>query len=246
LETDPETIIKARSMIDCAKNIVVLTGAGISSESGVPTFRGKDGLWKNYRPEELATPEAFQAHPKIVWEWYDWRRGLISQKKSNPGHIALAELEKLRNLTLITQNVDGLHQQAGSRNVLELHGNIWRLRCTACSRSYEDRTHPLTWPPLCGYCRGLLRPDVVWFGEALKPEVIEHGLRSVIEADVMLVIGTSAQVQPAASLAWRARRLGVFVIEINIEETPLTDQADMVITGCSGQVLPFLVRQSGF
>ena len=226
-----------------AKRVAALTGAGISAESGVPTFRGKDGLWKQYRAEDLATPQAFSRDPDLVWEWYNWRRGLIAEKRPNPGHEALAALEKARpGFTLITQNVDGLHLLAGSRNVLEIHGSIWRVRCVNCGLRREDRTTPLPAPPLCPECQGRLRPDVVWFGESLDPRLLESSFQAASQAEVMMVIGTSAVVQPAASLAWQAKKAGALVIEINLETTPFSNQADAVLLGPSGKILPALIE----
>src|SRR3569832_1349924 len=162
-----------RKKLASARSVTVLTGAGISAESGVPTFRGEEGLWKLFRPEELATPEAFGARPQVVWKWYHWRRQMISTKKPNRAHLSLAELEKKVSLTLITQNVDGLHTDAGSRNPIELHGSLWRLRCTGCNRIMEERSLHLPLLPKCERCFALLRPDVVWFGEAIDPENLE-------------------------------------------------------------------------
>ena len=189
--------------------IVVLTGAGVSAESGVPTFRGEDGLWKKFRPEELASFDAFISNPRLVWEWYSYRRRLISEVKPNPGHYALARMEDVvENFCLVTQNVDGLHRSAGSRRILELHGNIMRNRCMECGRKDEsadldvgDRL------PRCR-CGGLMRPDVVWFGEMLPQEILDSAFREAEEAEVFLSIGTSAVVQPAASLPLVAKRNG--------------------------------------
>jgi NAD-dependent deacetylase len=224
-----------------ARRTAALTGAGISAESGVPTFRGADGLWRNYRSQDLATPEAFTRDPKLVWEWYNWRRGLIGEKTPNPGHEALARLERSRGLVLVTQNVDGLHHLAGSRNLIELHGNIWRTRCLDCGRREIDRTVPLPAPPTCPDCGGLVRPDVVWFGEALDMDALTRAFTAAAQADLMLVIGTSALVQPAASMAWEAKRAGTLVVEINLEPTPLTGEADLTVLGPSGRVLPALL-----
>ncbi|MEW6262969.1 MAG: NAD-dependent deacylase [Thermodesulfobacteriota bacterium] len=244
--TDLETRLKeARTLLKKAVRLTALTGAGISAESGVPTFRGEQGLWKKYRAEELATYEAFLRQPELVWEWYNWRRDLIAEKRPNPGHQALAALEKGRDFTLITQNVDGLHLLAGSRNVLEIHGSIWRVRCTACGRGRDDRSVPLPYPPLCPDCRGLLRPDVVWFGEALDAGLWEKALDKVVSGQLMLVVGTSALVQPAASLAWEAKRAGVLVMEINPERTPFSAEADLVLSGSAGVILPALVSETG-
>ncbi len=231
--------IKERLM--AARSPVALTGAGVSAESGVPTFRGPEGLWRNFRPEDLATPEAFERDPALVWEWYDWRRSLISGIRPNQAHYALAELER-RNpaFTLVTQNVDGLHRSAGSRNVLEIHGSIWTVRCVGCGASSENREVPIKIPPRCG-CGGLLRPGVVWFGETLPEDLLYRAFDAASGADFMLVIGTSGVVHPAASFAARAKDAGAFVIEINTERTPLSGRADAVLQGRAGQVLPGLL-----
>lgn len=219
--------------------VVVLTGAGISAESGVPTFRGAEGLWRTFRPEDLATPEAFARNPTLVWEWYDWRRQRIANCRPNPAHRVLVEMEAaLPDFTLVTQNVDGLHQAAGSRRVLELHGNIWRVRCTRCGRVGENRRVPLPEiPPRCT-CGGLLRPDVVWFGEPLPSSVLEEAWDAAVRCRWMLVIGTSALVQPAASLPVVAHRNGARLVEVNVSDTPLTPLADEVLRGPVGEVLP--------
>src|SRR5574341_154130 len=191
-----------------ARHVAVLTGSGISAESGVPTFRdAQTGLWAKYRPEELATPEAFRRNPRLVWEWYEWRRGLVAKAAPNPGHLALAELERrVPRLTLVTQNVDGLHQQAGSRGVIELHGNLQRTKC------FEENVVVEAWPitgaapPRCPRCGGLLRPDVVWFGEALPQPALAAAVEAAQACDLFFAIGTSALVQPAASLPFEAIR----------------------------------------
>jgi NAD-dependent deacetylase len=218
----------------------VLTGAGTSAESGVPTFRGHSGLWRNFRPEQLATPEAFCGDPALVWEWYEWRRGLIGSCAPNAAHATLAEMEAtLPGFSLITQNVDGLHQAAGSRNVLELHGNIWRMRCTGCGNAIEDRRVPLPEiPPRCSACGALLRPDVVWFGESLSSEVLEAAWAAAAHCRLMLVVGTSALVQPAASLPLVALRNGARVAEVNPAETPLSPHAHEVLRGPAAEMLP--------
>lgn len=237
-----EQIDLARRWVEDATCIVVLTGAGISAESGVPTFRGEDGLWKSFRPEELANPEAFQRDPKLVWEWYDWRRGLVAATVPNAGHEALVEIEaKTDNFVLITQNVDGLHDRAGSKNTLKLHGDLWRVRCLACGQVSENREVPLrTLPPKCD-CGGMLRPDIVWFGEALPFEIMDAAWSAASEADLLLVIGTSALVQPAASLPLRAKEHGAQVIEVNVEKTVITPYADLSLIGKAADLLPQLV-----
>jgi NAD-dependent protein deacetylase/lipoamidase len=232
----------AREWLKNARSVAALTGAGVSAESGVPTFRGNGGLWKQHRAENLATPQAFARDPKLVWEWYDWRRSVLAEARPNPGHHALVELEKrVPKFTLITQNVDGLHEFAGSRNVLRLHGSIWMLRCLACHREREDRTPRLAEiPPRCE-CGGMLRPGVVWFGEALPPDVWEKAEAAARAADLFLVIGTSAVVYPAAGLAPIAKSSGAHVVEINVAETTLSDEIDEFLQGPSGELLPRLI-----
>ncbi len=219
--------------------VAVLTGAGISAESGVPTFRGEEGLWRNYRAEQLATPGAFQRNPALVWEWYNWRRGLIGECIPNAAHETLAEMEAaLPDFTLITQNVDGLHRLAGSRNVLEIHGNLWRIRCVGCGAMAEDRSVPLPTPPHCPECDGLLRPDVVWFGESLPSGILEEAWAVAARCRTMLVIGTSAVVQPAASLPMAALRNGAQLIEVNLAKTPLSSHAHEILRGPAAELLP--------
>ena len=226
------------------RSVAVLTGAGISAESGVPTFRGEDGLWRTYRAEDLATPGAFSRDPHLVWEWYDWRRGLIAGCRPNAAHQALADMERhFDDWTLITQNVDGLHQQAGSRNVVELHGNIWRMRCTqGCQTPWEDRAVPLALAggalPRCPRCGSLARPDVVWFGESLPGEALAAALAAAQRCQVMLVVGTSAVVQPAASLPLLALQRGAYLVEVNPQPTPLSDAAHEVIREPAASALP--------
>lgn len=227
-----------------ARSICALTGAGISAESGIPTFRGPGGLWRSNRPENLATPEAFARDPKLIWEWYDWRRSVVAAAQPNPGHTALAELEQ-RNpeFTLVTQNVDGLHGRAGSRNLLEIHGSIWMTRCTACGREQREERIPIPQlPPHCAHCAGLMRPGVVWFGEGLPRAVWHNAQQAAESAEVLLVIGTSAVVYPAASLVPLARAAGARVIEINVDETPLSSSVDAALRGPSGEILPLLIQ----
>ena len=230
-----------RALLSSARSVVVLTGAGISAESGVPTFRGPGGLWREYRPEDLATPEAFARDPRLVWEWYDWRRRKIAEAKPNLGHYALVTLEKrAADLTLITQNVDGLHPLAGSRNVLEIHGNLWRTRCLSCHEVRENRELLPRLPPRCA-CEGLLRPDVVWFGEPLPYDLLKRSIRAVEACDLMLVIGTSSLVQPAASMALEALARGTAVVEVNLDPTPLSERATRFLQGRAGDILPQLI-----
>ena len=225
-----------------ASRVAVLTGAGISAESGIPTFRGEEGLWKKYRPEELATPTAFSQDPKLVWEWYDWRRGIIGQKEPNPGHKVIARWEEtFPTVSLITQNIDGLHQKAGSKNIWELHGNIWKLRCTEEGTITENYDTPLKEiPPLCSNCGALLRPHVVWFGESLSSTILQESIQLSSECDIMFVVGTSAVVQPAASLPFEASEAGAMIVEINPDPTPLSLYADFSIRGKSGEILPLI------
>jgi NAD-dependent deacetylase len=221
--------------------LAVLTGAGISAESGIPTFRGKEGLWREFRAEDLATPQAFHRNPRLVWEWYDWRRGLIGAKEPHAGHRVLARWEgTFPHFVLITQNVDGLHRKAGSTSILELHGNIWEMRCTQEGTVIENRESPLKEiPPRCA-CSALLRPNVVWFGEALPSETLEMAYAASASCEVMFVIGTSAYVQPAASLPLMAADRGAKIIEINPEPTPLSGTADFSFQARAGEVLPAL------
>jgi NAD-dependent deacetylase len=241
---DTQTIERAAEMLRKAGRVAVLTGAGISAESGVPTFRGPDGLWRRCRAEDLATPEAFARDPKLVWEWYDWRRGKIAGVGPNPGHDTLAKWEtRFPAFTLITQNVDGLHAKAGSKNILELHGNIWKTRCTAEGTIAEHFDVPITnIPPRCPSCGALLRPHIVWFGEMLDRAVIDRAFAESAASDVMLVVGTSALVQPAASLPYHAAASGAKVIEINPDATPLSPEATISLRGKAGDILPLIDR----
>jgi NAD-dependent protein deacetylase/lipoamidase len=244
-----------------AKRVAVLTGAGISAESGVPTFRdAQTGLWSRYRPEELATPEAFRRDPGLVWDWYEWRRSLVSRAQPNAGHLALVELERrVPQFTLVTQNVDGLHRRAGSRNVLELHGDIMRDKCFECGQRYVPGTtagsapgarapaaasaphapHAASQPlPMCPRCGGHLRPDVVWFGEMLPEVELQEAIEASRRCDMFLCVGTSALVQPAASLPVEALRAVACVVELNPDATPLTPRATFSLRGPSGKLLP--------
>lgn len=233
---------RARQWIAQARSIAVLTGAGASAESGIPTFRGADGLWRNYRAEDLATPRALQRNPKLVWEWYLTRRQAIARAQPNAGHKALVELERRSHrFTLITQNVDGLHRRAGSRHLLEVHGNIWTTRCVSCGRIREDyRTEYDELPPRCE-CGGMERPGVILFGELLDGQTWMAAEQAAADADVFLVAGTSAVVYPAAGLAQIAKAAGARVIEVNLEETALSGFADCTLTGRCGEILPLLL-----
>src|SRR5262245_29705221 len=222
--------------------ITVLTGAGISADSGVPTFRGADGLWRNFRAEDLATPDAFERDPRLVWEWYNWRRELLSTKQPNDGHRSLVELERrCGQFSLITQNVDGLHRMAGSKNLSEIHGNIWKVRCTVCGSIVENRDVPIAILPKCRTCRGLLRPHIVWFGEALPTEELTRSAAALRNCNVLLVIGTSGVVYPAAGFASVAKEAGAFVAEINLEPIPQSAFVDCSLQGRARDLLPLLL-----
>lgn len=227
-----------------ANSVVVLTGAGISAESGVPTFRGNEGLWKKFRPEELANFDAFMRNPELVWEWYKYRKQIIAGIKPNPGHYAIVELEKIyKKFALVTQNVDNLHRRAGSKNVYELHGNIQRNYCIDCGKEYPDEIiFSKAEVPRCDACAGLIRPGVVWFGEMLPADQWNASEKAASSADVFFSVGTSAVVYPAASLPYIAKRNGALIVEVNPETTPLTDIADEFLMGKSGEILPALVK----
>lgn len=238
-------IAQAADWVEAAQSVAVLTGAGVSAESGVPIFRGPGGLWRSFRPEELATPGAFARDPKLVWEWYDWRRSVIAGVQPNAGHRALVELERRKkDFWLLTQNVDGLHERAGSRRVVRLHGDIWQLRCIGCGREERNEQVPLEpLPPRCR-CGGLMRPGVVWFGEALPSEALEVAFEAVRRAQVFLVLGTSAVVFPAAGLPRVALEQGSRVIEINLEPTELTSLAQISLRGKTGELLPQIIGRA--
>jgi NAD-dependent deacetylase len=233
----------ARERIAAARMLTVLTGAGISADSGVPTFRGTDGLWRNYRAEDLATPEAFERDPRLVWEWYNWRREVLATKKPNEAHLALAELEQrlTDKMWLITQNVDGLHRQAGSHRLSEIHGNIWLVRCTGCGTVTENRQVPIPILPTCQDCKALLRPHIVWFGESLDPTDLRRCNDALGSCDLFLVIGTSGVVYPAAGFATMAKEAGATVVEINLVETPQSILVDLSLRGRARDLVPLLL-----
>lgn len=225
-----------------SRHLVISTCAGVSAESGVPTFRGEGGLWKKFRPEELATFEAFQRNPQLVWEWYQYRRDIINNIKPNPGHYAAAEMARyFEQFHLITQNVDGLHRRAGSQDVIELHGDLRRNRCIQCGTLNYD-TEFAQFPPLCA-CGGQLRPDVVWFGEMLPEAAIEKAFDVSGDCDLFFTVGTSGIVQPAASLPVTAKRFGAYVVEINLEPTELGFVTDERFYGKSGEILPQILEK---
>ena len=223
-----------------ARKIVFVTGAGISQESGIPTFRGNDGLWRNYDAMKLATIDAFYDNPKLVWEWYDERRQNIFAAEPNLGHKAIAELEKFSKVVVLTQNIDGLHQIAGSSNVLELHGSIVKIKCTVCDYKDEILAKFSEIPPLCT-CGNILRPDVVWFGEGLPQDVWEEATTHANSCDVMIIAGTSLVVSPANTLPIYAKQNNAILIEINPEKTIMTSDMDMSIRSSSATALPELV-----
>lgn len=238
-------LLAVARQLERARHIGVLTGAGVSAPSGIPTFRGADGLWRNHRADDLATPRGFARDPKLVWEWYDWRRGLIAAAEPNAAHHVLARWQhRFERCTIATQNVDGLHERAGA-DVLRLHGSIWRVACHAgCAGSpadWEDLRVPLApLPPPCPHCGGIIRPAVVWFGEPLPLDVFRKAYDAAEACDVFLVIGTSAIVQPAASLWEHARGAGAFVVEINPTRTVASDEVDVSVQADAAEALASL------
>ena len=240
MPTDTEELI---SRLRNARTIVALTGAGVSAASGIPTFRGSDGLWRQYRAEDLATAEAFARDPRLVWEWYDWRRGVIAAAQPNAAHEVLARWSQRPGFTLITQNVDGLHERAGTQNMLRFHGSIWELRCAAeCGASpWENHDVGLGGGlPTCPSCGGIARPGVVWFGENIDPDVLDRSSSAAARADVFLSIGTSSLVFPAAALLHHAKRNGAFTVEINPGATDVSRMVDLPIAAPAEAALSML------
>lgn len=248
-----DLIEQAVSALARARSLAVLTGAGVSKESGIPTFReAQTGLWVQYDPQELATPQAFRHNPKLVWDWYEYRRQLVVEANPNSGHLALVELEQLvPRVVVLTQNVDGLHQAAGSTDVVELHGNLRRSKCFANCRgdptlidvtALRSESREAS-PPLCPHCGGYVRPDVVWFGETLREAALSRAYQASEECDVMLIVGTSGAVHPAAALPAVAKGAGKTVIEVNPEPSGITSFADLILQGPGGEVLPRLVER---
>ncbi|MGC8917184.1 MAG: SIR2 family NAD-dependent protein deacylase [Thermoanaerobaculum sp.] len=238
-----DEVKKAARVLARAESLVVFTGAGVSAESGLATFRGAGGLWEGHRVEEVATPEAFARDPEMVWRFYAMRRERAASAQPNAGHRAIVELEGvLPSVVVVTQNVDGLHQRAGSRRVLELHGSLWRIRCSSCGRERRDERVPLPeLPPRCPTCGGLERPAVVWFGEPLPEEVFAQAELACLRADAMLVVGTSGVVWPAAGLVELAASSGAKVIEVNPEPSALASLAAVHIAAKAGEALPAVV-----
>jgi len=241
LITIPEKLVE---LLQQTSSVTVLTGAGVSAESGVPTFReAQTGLWSQYDPQELATPDAFRRNPQLVWEWYAWRRELIAKAKPNPAHRALAELERrVPHFTLITQNIDDLHRIAGSRQLIELHGNIRRTKCLEEDVVVDHWQETGEVPPRCPRCGGLLRPDVVWFGEALPQDALAQAIQATHNSDLFFTIGTSALVHPAAALPYKAVEQGTVTVEINPDTTPVTGWMDYALRGRAGRLLPTLLQ----
>jgi len=240
-----EEVAHARQILACATRVAVLTGAGVSAESGIPTFRdAQTGMWAKFDPTQLASPEGFRADPALVWRWYAARRTRLKEVEPNAGHRALAAAAaRFEEFTLITQNVDGLHARAGSRDVIELHGNILRTRCfDDCGVVFDSLDAlPSGEPPLCPRCKAFLRPDVVWFGEMLDPSVLDRAERAASEAQVMLVVGTSGLVYPAAGLALTARRHGAQIVVVNPDESELDSIAGVCLRARAGEALPELL-----
>jgi len=258
-----------RQLYSKARSVVVLTGAGISAESGVPTFRGSGGLWRQYNATDLATPSAFNRSPSLVWEFYHYRRELVRTKQPNSGHLALVEAEKQferegRKFSIITQNVDRLHLRAGSRNLIEMHGNLFTTRCTSCGSVEENNDSPICEAlrnrgapdqttgseipikdlPSCCHCQSLLRPQVVWFGEPIGSDVMQKINQELENCDLFLVVGTSAVVYPAAGFASIVAKTGVPVVEVNIETTPSTNDSTFHFEGPAGVILPELLAST--
>ncbi len=237
MDFDKELIRKLKE----ANSVVFFTGAGISAESGISTFRGKDGLWNKLKPEELANFDAFMRNPDMVWEWYQYRRNIISNTKPNAGHEAITKFEKYFDVTVVTQNVDNLHGRAGSKSIYELHGNIERNFCIQCRTFYNKNNFNSTQNvPKCSSCGGMIRPDVVWFGENLPQDVFSKAEQKAKECDICFIVGTSAVVYPAAYIPITAKQNGAYLVEINIEPTEITTSVDCSITGKAGEVLPEL------
>jgi NAD-dependent deacetylase len=238
MELKEEFLEKLKS----AKSIVFFTGAGISAESGIPTFRGEDGIWNKLKPEELASFDAFMRNPDMVWEWYQYRRKIIHDTEPNAGHFAMAEFEKLyEDVTVVTQNVDNLHRRAGSNNIFELHGNIERNYCVDCREPYYIESDEESLPK-CKFCGGLIRPDVVWFGEMLPQEIFANGEQAAAQSDICIIAGTSAVVYPAAYIPITAKNSGSYLVEINVEPTEISHLVNYSIIGKFGEILPLILE----
>jgi NAD-dependent deacetylase len=223
-------------------SIVFFTGAGISAESGIPTFRGKDGIWNKLKPEELANFDAFMRNPDMVWEWYNHRKKVIHDSQPNKGHITIAEMQEYFDVTVVTQNIDNLHRRAGSKNIFELHGNIERNYCIDCKKFHNEELDFSAGVPKCD-CGGLIRPDVVWFGEYLPQDQFLGGEKASVNSDVFFIVGTSAVVYPAAGLVSTAKQSGASLVEINIEETEISSYTDYSFFGGAGTVLRQILQE---
>lgn len=231
-----DNILIAQEWLAKARSITVLSGAGISADSGIPTYRDVDGLWNNFRAEDFSSVEAFKKDPKMVWDWYHQRRMVMGEAKPNRGHLAISTMEsRSMQFTVLTQNIDGLHQQAGSNNVVELHGSVWKFRCTNCLGEWEDR-RTRNGIPQCDSCHSQARPAVIWFGESLNPYEWDRAVRAAY-CDVMVVVGTSAMVHPVADLPNMAQRNRARVIEVNKEKTPISTYADLSFIGNASDIL---------
>lgn len=226
-----------------ADSVTFFTGAGISAESGIPTFRGKDGIWNKLKPEELASFDAFLKNPELVWEWYNHRKQIIHQTKPNAGHFTIAEIENhFSEVTVITQNIDNLHRRAGSKKIFELHGNIERNYCSVCKKPFTTELDFSNGIPHCD-CGGMIRPDVVWFGEMLPQDQFDGAEKAALKCDVFFVVGTSAIIYPAAGLVYSARRAGAFLIEVNIEQSEISSIVNHTFIGESGKILPLILEK---
>ena len=233
---------KLLSRLKNASAVTVVTGAGISAESGVPTFRGKDGIWENQKVEELASPQTLINNPDLFWKFYGWRKKLITEVKPNLGHYALVDFERIyEEFLLVTQNVDNLHREAGNEKIVELHGNIFRTKCSECDKTHDDPINEGDKIPVCKNCGGPLRPDVVLFGENLQEKNLRIAQEAAAGSEIFFSVGTSSIVEPAASLPYLAKANGSYIVEINPEETPLSEHADECLRGLTGKVLPALV-----
>ena len=234
------------SLIDTLKNsesIVFFTGAGISAESGIATFRGKEGLWNKFKPEELANFDAFMRNPELVWEWYNYRRRIVHEAKPNAAHLTIAEMQNhFKDVTVVTQNVDNLHRRAGSKKIFELHGNIEKNYCINCKKDFNEELDFSSGVPKCD-CGGLIRPGVVWFGEFLPEDQYLGGEKAAMNAEVFFVVGTSAVVYPAAGLVYTAKASGATIVEINIEETEISSSVNYSYFGKAGEILPKIFEE---
>jgi len=234
---------KLKTVLSSAKKIVFFTGAGISAESGIPTFRGKDGIWNKMKPEELANFSAFLRNPEIVWDWYQYRKKIVHQASPNAAHLAISELQNyFEEVTVVTQNVDNFHRRAGSKTVYELHGNIEKNYCIKCKKRYDDKDLVIEDKVPGCECGGLIRPDIFWFGEFLPEDAYSSSELAAEACDVLFIVGTSAVVFPAANIPYIAKRNGKFLIEVNIEKTELSDIADISLIGKAGEILPQILQ----